>query len=317
MITVVGEALVDLVGAADRPRDFTALPGGSPANVAVGLGRLGREVTLATHLGDDTLGGLVRGHLEGSGVDLRPLAGAPAPTSLAVATVDGEGRADYDFRITWDVEAPPTPGPGCLAVHTGSLATALAPGADAVEAFLAAERARGAVTLSLDPNVRPSLLPERREVVARVERQVAMVDVVKVSAEDLGWLYPGARDTDVARRWLASGPALVVVTLGGAGAYGVTAAAGEVRVAAPEVDVVDTVGAGDAFTAGLLDRLGRAGLLGGGNRARLAALGRAGLEQALRAASLVAALTCTRQGAEPPTRAEVDAVLSGPPSSIP
>ncbi|MCH0541719.1 carbohydrate kinase [Streptomyces sp. MUM 203J] len=313
MITVVGEALVDLVGTAGRPRDFTALPGGSPANVAVGLGRLGQEVVLATHLGDDTLGHLVRGHLEGSGVVLRQLGGAPAPTSLAIATVDGEGRADYDFRITWDVRTPPPPGPGCLAVHTGSLAAGLAPGADAVEAFLAAERARGAVTLSLDPNVRPSLLPERREVVSRVERQVAMVDVVKVSAEDLGWLYPGVPDTDVARRWLASGPGLVVVTLGRAGAYGMTAAAGEVRVAASPVDVVDTVGAGDAFTAGLLDRLGRAGLLGGDGRARLAVIGAEELRGALRAASGVAALTCTRRGAEPPTRAEVDAVFPAPP----
>ncbi|GLW66915.1 ribokinase [Actinomadura rubrobrunea] len=303
MITVVGEALIDLVGPAGG-REFACLPGGSPANVAVGLGRLGARVVLATHLGDDTLGRILSEHLEGAGVDVRPLPGAHGPTSLAIATVDADGAADYDFRIAWDVREPPAVDPGCLALHTGSLATALTPGADALEALLAAEHARGAVTLSLDPNIRPSLMPPRREAVARVERQVSMVDIVKVSAEDLAWLYPGEDGADAARRWLAAGPALVVVTFGGEGAVGMTAAA-QVRQPALPVDVVDTVGAGDAFTAGMLDWLANADLLGGDRRARLARLDRTSLRDMLRAAATVAAITCTRQGAEPPTRAEI------------
>ncbi|MGP3987295.1 carbohydrate kinase family protein [Streptomyces sp. 3N207] len=305
MITVVGESLIDLVGSAGE-RTFAALPGGSPANVAVGLARLGNQVTLATHLGDDTLGRLVREHLEHSGVRIRILPGAKEPTSLAIATLDTDGVADYDFRVAWDIHEPPVLDDSCRAVHTGSLATTLAPGADVLEAFLAAERARGAVTLSLDPNIRPSLLPSRTEVVARVERQVAMVDVVKVSTEDLRLLYPGEKDTEVARRWLASGPALVVVTRGGAGACAVTAA-GEVRQPASRVDAVDTVGAGDAFTAGILDWLGQAGLLGGARRGQLAGLDRTALGDLLRTASVIAGITCTRQGAEPPTRTEVAA----------
>ncbi|MBN6058382.1 carbohydrate kinase, partial [Nonomuraea sp. RK-328] len=302
VITVIGESLIDLVGPAGG-RTFACLPGGSPANVAVGLGRLGIDVTLATHIGDDALGRVLREHLRHSGVDVRMLTGPAAPTSLAIATLDAGGAARYDFRISWDIHRPPALDPGCRALHTGSLATALAPGADVLEAFLTAEHSRGSVTLSLDPNIRPSLLPRRQEVAARVERQVAMMDVVKVSAEDLAWLHPGENDTEVARRWLASGPAVVVVTRGGAGSYGVTAE-GEAWHPAPAVDIVDTVGAGDAFTAGMLDWLGKENLLGGAQRRRLAGLDRTALRDLLRAATIVAGITCTRQGAEPPTRAE-------------
>ncbi|MFI8848897.1 carbohydrate kinase [Streptomyces sp. NPDC053499] len=305
MITVVGESLIDLVGPA-AGRTFASLPGGSPANVAVGLARLGNQVTLATHLGDDTFGRLVREHLERSGADIRILPGPKEPTSLAIATLDTEGVADYDFRIAWDPHEPPVLDGSCRAVHTGSLATTLAPGADVLEAFMAAEHTRGAVTLSLDPNIRPSLLPPRAEVVARVERQVAMVDVVKVSSEDLAWLHPEEKDTQVARRWLASGPALVVVTRGAAGAWAVTAA-GEARQPAPPVKAVDTVGAGDAFTAGVLDWLGRADLLGGARRGELAGLDGRALSDLLRTAAVIAGITCTRQGAEPPTRTEIAA----------
>jgi fructokinase len=137
-----------------------------------------------------------------------------------------------------------------------------------------------------------------------VARQVRRSDVVKVSSEDLSWLYPGEHFTEVAARWLASGPALVVVTLGGDGGYGLSRTA-EVTRPAARVPVVDTVGAGDAFTAGLLDGLRRADLLGGDRRDRLASVDADALANVLDFAIRVASLTCARPGADPPTRAEL------------
>ncbi|MCG8914415.1 carbohydrate kinase [Actinokineospora sp. PR83] len=301
MITVVGEALADLIAAADG-RTFTAHPGGSPANVALGLARLGTASVLGTRLGDDLFGTLVRTHLTDAGVDVRPLPAPTSDTSVAFAATDAAGVARYDFRITWDVTAlPPLDGAECL--HTGSLATLLEPGARVVEAAMRTER-----TVSYDPNVRPSLSGTPAEERPRVERQVALSDVVKVSEEDLGWLYPGEDPVGRAARWLALGPSLVVVTLGADGAHAVTGNHTTTRPG-PPTTVVDTVGAGDAFTAGLLHWLSRAGLLSG-NHTAIASVTERSLENALDFANAVAAITCSRAGANPPTLAELGAARS-------
>jgi fructokinase len=142
-----------------------------------------------------------------------------------------------------------------------------------------------------------------------IERLVALSDVVKASDEDLRWLYPDRPDEDVAQAWLASGPALVVVTRGGAGVYAVSAGLELHRRAVP-LDLVDTVGAGDSFTSGLLDGLHRADLVGGARRDALAAIDEATLGSVVDAAVLIAAITCSRPGADPPTRDEVDAALA-------
>ena len=162
------------------------------------------------------------------------------------------------------------------------------------------------MTISYDPNVRPALLgtPERAR--PDIENLVSLSDVVKVSDEDLHWLYPDRQDEDVAREWLARGPVLVVVTRGGQGVYAVTADL-ELRRPATPIDLVDTVGAGDTFTAGLLDGLRRADLIGGLRRDALAAIDESSLVSILDTASLVAAITCSRPGANPPTLAEVEA----------
>ncbi|MGQ0838955.1 carbohydrate kinase family protein [Actinokineospora sp.] len=305
MITVVGEALADLIAAGDG-RTFTAHPGGSPANVALGLARLGAAVVLGTRLGDDLFGAMIRDHLAASGVDVRTLPGPTAATSLAFAATDERGVAHYDFRIAWDITAIPFSAGDCL--HTGSLATLLDPGASVVAAAMAAARAAG-TTVSLDPNIRPSLSGTRAAERTRVERQVGLAHVVKVSEEDLDWLYPGADPLECAWRWHALGPEIVVVTLGGAGAHAVTRAASVTR-AGPPVSVVDTVGAGDAFTAGLLCRLSRGGLLAGAH-ADIGALTAAEVAAALDFANAVAAFTCARAGADPPTAAELDAAGQG------
>ncbi|MGW7251204.1 carbohydrate kinase [Streptomyces decoyicus] len=306
MITVVGEALVDLVHAAGAPSAPTEHPGGSPANVATALARLEVPVTLITQLGQDRLGRLVREHLTAAGVRLRLTPGAANATSTAIATLDRSGGARYDFGISWDLPAPPTLPGGSRCLHTGSIATGLDPGAGAVEELLARERDAGAVTLSLDPNVRPALLGSRDRARDRIERQIALADVVKVSEEDLAWLDPARSPVDLARRWQRSGPALVVVTLGGGGSLAVTRSGTTFRPA-PPVTVTDTVGAGDAFTAGLLHWLDLAGLLGGDRRDALRALGRGHACRMLDAAARVAAFTCTRPGADPPTLRELRA----------
>ena len=307
MFIVVGEALVDLVGPRGG-RTLTAHPGGSPANVALGLGRLGVPVTLKTSLGRDSLGQMVLSHLEASGVrvDAGPHDGVS--TSLAIATL-AAGIASYDFRIDWDVGnlAPLPVEARCL--HTGSLATALEPGKASVVDLMEREHQRGRVTVSYDPNVRPALLGDPAQARPDIERLVALSDVVKVSDEDLRWLYGDRALDDIAKDWLASGPALVVVTRGGAGVYAVAAGL-ELHRPAATITVVDTVGAGDSFTSGLLDGLRRADLIGGPRRDALAAIDEATLADVVDTAALIAAVTCSRPGANPPTRAEVDAALA-------
>jgi fructokinase len=307
MFVVVGEALVDLVGQRGG-RTFAAHPGGSPANVALGLARLGLPVTLRTRLGRDAFGDMILAHLEASGVRVDAGAVEGAKTTLAIATL-AAGIASYDFRIDWDLAGmPPLPiETRCL--HTGSLATVLEPGKAHVLDLVERERKRGRVTVSYDPNVRPALLGDAARARPEIEHLVAMSDVVKVSDEDLRWLYPDRADEEVAREWLAAGPVLVVVTRGGAGLYAVSPGV-ELRRAAVPIDLVDTVGAGDSFTSGLLDGLHRADLVGGTHRDALAAIDEATLGSVVDAAALIAAITCSRPGADPPTRAEADVALA-------
>lgn len=307
MITVAGETLIDLVD--EGGGRYRAHPGGSPANVAVGLARLGVPCSLLARISTDALGGQLVSYLAGNGVSMRDVVRAAEPTTLALASLDGAGQAAYSFYVQgtadWQwrrEELPAALAPDVTALHAGSLALALAPGARAVEDLLAAERARGRVTISIDPNIRPPLAVGQAAEVARVERQIRLAHIVKASEEDTSWLYPGLGCESVARAWQRLGPDLVVITMGARGAYALGPDGAEVLRPARPVLVADTVGAGDAFCAGLLDALSRAGLLGGA-----AAISRIGARQVAEVvdwAVLVAALTCERPGADPPTRAE-------------
>lgn len=300
-IVVVGEALVDVVPAEDGARD---LPGGSPANVAVTLARLGRQVTLVTTLGDDTRGDLVRSWLEASGVDVVAEPPRSGRTSSAAVVLDEDGGAAYDFDLTWDlpVSVLARPSGDAEVFHAGSIATVLGPGADAVEAAMTA--AGGRALVSFDPNARPAITPDVTVVRDRVERLVSLCDVVKVSAEDLAWYYPGADPVQVARSWAQAGPLLVVVTLGGDGAVAVRGS-DILTVPAVPVEVADTIGAGDTFTGALLDALVGLGAGGPGARTVLAALSPEQLTAAATWAARAAAVTVSRAGANPPTRAEM------------
>ena len=201
---VIGEALVDVVMRTDGSVD--AHPGGSPANVAIGLGRLGRDVELLAYLADDDNGALVREHLAASQVSLAAGSlGAPA-TSVATAHLDDAGAATYEFELEWALAADAAPTPSPLVVHTGSIAAVLAPGAESVRDLVASFR-EGA-TVTYDPNARPSLMGEPADARAAIEAMVALADVVKVSDEDLEWLgWPyryrrrGRSGAGLARPW--------------------------------------------------------------------------------------------------------------------
>lgn len=309
-VLVIGEALVDVVHARDGA--VTEHVGGSPANVALGLGRLGRGVDLLTWLGRDDRGRRIAEHLAASGAAIVPGSDGADRTSVATARLADDGGATYEFDLTWRVPetwASP-PGPP-IAVHTGSIAAVLEPGAADVARILAAHRA--SATITYDPNLRPSLMPppERtRPVVARI---VAMADVVKVSDEDLAWLAPGD-PMALAREWAAAGPALVVVTQGAEGAVAWTAEGVHLEVPSRRVAVSDTVGAGDSFMAGLIDGLWGAGLLGPDARSALRAVDGTTLRSVLERCAVIAAITVGRPGADPPTAAEVTAYGSSGPA---
>lgn len=286
---VIGEALVDVV---DRTDGRVEHPGGSPMNVAVGLARLGVPVRLVCALGDDERGHAVRTHVEASGVTVDA---TPADrTSTAVATIDGHGAATYEFDLDWRLDPVAVPA-GTPLLHTGSIAAVLRPGADDV---LRAVRERSPGTLvSLDPNVRPSITPDRDAVLAALRPLVAEADVVKLSDEDAAWLWPGRSIDAVLDGLLADGVVLAAVTLGGDGcALASPVARG--RYAAPTVEVADTIGAGDSFMAGLL-----AGVLDGPTDPRAADEDELGRLASL--ALACAAITVGRPGADPPTRAEL------------
>lgn len=297
---VVGEALVDIVGAPDGTvREHV---GGSPANVAIGLGRLGHDVELATSFGRDERGDRVRAHLERDGVRLVAGSDSAARTSTATATLDHAGVATYTFDLAWDL--PDSLGPGAAThVHVGSIATALEPGATQVRRIVA--EARSQATVSYDPNLRPAILGSPDPHRAGVEALVGRSDVVKASDEDLAWMYPGTPVDEVLQRFAALGPSFVVCTLGGEGARALVG--GELFDVPPEpVAVVDTVGAGDSFMGALISGLLDAGLLGGPDgRAALGQADARAVRPALDRAIHVAAITCSRAGADPPYRNEL------------
>ena len=304
---VIGESVADIVRTPGRP-DATH-PGGSPANVAYGLARLGRSTTLLTQLGPDPAGERIAAHLLSAGVALLTDGQQGVRTPTAVVTLDREGGADYAFDIDWTLR-PVEPGFTPVHVHFGSIAAVREPGCTAVLDLV--EQLRGHASISYDPNVRPQLMGGRERAVAQVERCVAVSDVVKASDQDLDWLHPGEPHDQVAARWLALGPALVLITRGAGGTAAFTRTGSS---AAPAVgaEVVDTVGAGDSFMSATLDGLAALALLGAPARRSLAALDGDRLLQVLRTAALAAAITVSRPGADPPTAHELHdrAVASG------
>jgi fructokinase len=297
-VLVVGEALIDIVRTADGRTAERA--GGSAANVAVALSRLGRPVRFATCFADDAYGDILRAHL--AGITLASDPGAAERTSSALAEIGADGAASYTFDLDWRLNPVDGSGPTPRVVHTSSLGAVLSPGADDVRALVA--DARADATISYDINARPVVTGTGPEVVGRVEQLVAMADVVKASDEDLEAFWPGVGLEESADRLLGLGPAAVVITRGQGGAFFRTPQ-GEGVTEAVRVTVADTIGAGDTFGAALIDGLWERGLLGADRRADLRALDTATWGEVLAWASRAAAVTVSRPGADPPYRSEL------------
>lgn len=292
-VIVIGEALTDIVVSSTGT---VGHPGGSPMNVAYGLGRLGVNTALLTSIGDDERGLAIENHLGGVGVGLLSGSKTPGKTSSAVASLAADGSASYEFDVHWTLEPTALETLPKL-IHTGSIATFLAPGATTVRTLL--QQANSQCVVTYDPNIRPALLGSQAEACSIFEDLVPLTDVVKLSDEDAAWLYPTLDAQGVAGRILRLGAELVVVTMGAQGSLLATTAT-ELHVPAVSSVVADTIGAGDSYMAalihGLLDR-GRRELT---NEA-LATLGRA--------ASAAAATTVRRHGANPPTLHELSEML--------
>ncbi len=317
MLTVLGEALIDLIAEpapAEGPVRYCAQVGGSPFNVAIGLARLGRPTQLMARLSTDGFGRQLRAHLDRNNVRSDATVTASEHTTLAVAALDDAGQAVYDFYVEntadwqWSTAELAAFPPASTVLHTGSLASWLAPGCELIAALAERLRGEGSVLLSYDPNIRPALLSDRDSARRRVERSVAAAHLVKASVEDLEWLYPDSDTDSVATAWLALGCELLVVTRGAGGMSAYGDGFGRRDHPGRSVTIVDTIGAGDSCMAALLDGLDRRGAaIPGGPRG----LSVAALDEVLDDAALVAAITCSRAGANPPTAAELAAARAG------
>ncbi|MDE3725096.1 carbohydrate kinase [Nocardiopsis sp. N85] len=310
-LVVVGENVMDLLPAPGGPGALRAAPGGGPANTAVAARRLGVPTRFLARIGSDGFGRMIRGRLLVEGLDPVGLLPAEEPSALALAGLGADGSAVYDFRMDdaadwrWRPgELPEELEPGVRALHAASLALFREPGAGFVEALLRREHGRGRVTVTLDPNIRPGVIGDPEAARALALRHVAQAHVVKASDEDLAFLYPDLTPEKAADALVELGPSLVVVTLGATGAFALSHGV-RVEVSAPRVEVVDTVGAGDTFMGALLAWLDAHDRLGSDPRARLADLAEADLAQMLGFAARAAAVTVTREGADPPVTADL------------
>jgi len=307
VIVVGGEALIDLV-----PDDgvLRPVPGGGPFNTAIALGRLGMPVAYLGTLSHDDYGKLLARALNEADVDVSLVRWSDAPTPSAVVHQQDDGGNTYSFQLAGTAfadllpEALPTLPGDATAIHIGTLALAVDPPAAAYEALLTREAASRKIFF--DPNVRPAVFGDRVSYQARFERIARSADIVKLSDDDAVWIYPELELDGILDHILGLGPLLVAITRGTLGAI---AASRDARVRVPAVPIVvaDTVGAGDSFGAALLAALvERNALDSNGTRHLDEGL----LKDAVIYAVTASAITCTRAGAVPPTRAEVDAWIA-------
>lgn len=307
MFVVCGEALFDVFAAGDTPTGMAldARVGGSPFNVAVGLARLGQPVSFLGAVGSGFLGQRLLRALQAEGVDTACTPVLDAPTTLSLVGLDDHGVPSYAFYgdAGADRQLPLSAldalPPGLQAIHFGSYAMVVEPVAATQRALVERERAR--CLIAYDPNVRLNVEPDLERWRSTLAWMAARAHLLKVSDEDLGLLFPGVEVATLARRWLAAGACVVVVTRGGEGAEA-WADGVHVRAAPRRVDVVDTVGAGDTFQAALLVWLAEHGRL---SPASVRTWQPSALQSALDFAAQAASITCTRRGADLPRRAEL------------
>ncbi len=298
-----------------QPRQtLLALPGGGPANIAVGLARLQIPCAFAGRFSRGGFGPWLRQNLADNGVDLSFSVETDAAATVALVTLDAAGRASYTFygptTADWqwlDSELPDLSGPDgdrpvVDAVHSGSLALALEPGATAITTWLTNVRQQGQVLISFDPNVRTGLVDDRDAYRKRITSVVRSSHIVKASSEDVEAIYPDMPRRAVVREWLSLGVPLVIITEGSEGATAYHHGGVTTHCHPPPIDLADTIGAGDSFTSALLAYFSDHGLL---SPAGIAELTEAQLRSSVAQATAASALTCSRTGADPPSRLEL------------
>lgn len=300
MIVVAGEALIDLVPQGTGAlAGLTPALGGGPYNTAVALGRLGSPTAFCSRMSTDAFGEALLDGLRRASVDVSAVQRGPEPTTLAVATIDTSGSAAYSFYVEGTADrlftAPPSLPAGTRAVSFGTCSLVLEPGASAYEELMRTAAAQGVFT-ALDPNIRAGLIPDADAYRARFKSWLPSVSLLKLSEEDALWLGGTPRE------WLASGPSAVVITQGGDGLTAFTRDGSVHSVPGEDVEVVDTIGAGDTVNAALLHGLSVLDSLTPG---ALAGLRRSDWNGLLRFAARAAAITCSRAGAEPPYASEL------------
>jgi fructokinase len=307
-IAVAGEALIDFTAGGGLA--FQGHIGGSPLNTAVACVRLGSPTGFVTQLSTDLFGEELLGFMQTNGIDTRFVMRSDAPSTLAfVERTPKTNRYAFYTRGsadgTWSPADLPALPEECRCLHFGSISLLQEPAAGRIADLVAASAGKRLVVF--DPNVRPTLIADMAAYRAGLARWLAMTDLLKVSDEDAALLAPGVPLADAAAGWLAAGPQAVVVTRGGEGATLYRRGRPELSVAAPKIVVADTIGAGDTFTAGLSSALLAAGVT---RAAELAALSDATWREVLLFAAMAAAINCTREGANPPTLAEVRQALA-------
>jgi fructokinase len=297
-IWVCGEVLIDLIPGADGVR--VAHVGGGPANTAKALARLGHDVQFIDGISTDEYGVAARKELLDDEVKLDLALTSDKPTCLAIVSLDASGGASYEFKIdgtaTFDFNLNWLPDASRYkpqVLHIGTLVTVIQPGADVLYDW--AMRVAEFAPIVFDPNIRPSVMGDRDLYEAAVEKWAALSSVIKVSDDDMAWLYPGQKYEDVAQRWISDGAALVVVTRGSQGIIGFTAD-GAVEVDGAKITVADTVGAGDTVGAIIVEAMIEKGIL---------ALTGDVLKAVLHRAAVAAGITCSRKGAQPPYKHEL------------
>ena len=301
MIVCCGEALIDFLPRKSAEGDAVYQPfcGGSVYNTAIALGRLGIGTGFFSGLSSDFFGDMLRDGLKASHVDLAYVKTWDKPSTLAFVKLSA-GHARYSFfddnsacRMLTKKDLPKLASK-VQALHFGSISLIPEPGGTALEALM--KREAKTRVISLDPNIRASLIEDRRGHLARLTRMIAMADVVKISDEDVAWMTGKSDFAKTAKKWLKAGAKIVVVTRGGDGVEAYTSGF-SIHQPAVKVTVADTVGAGDTFTAGLLAALSKAKLL---NKKKLEGITEAQLDAALNFAARAAAVTVSRPGADPP-----------------
>lgn len=312
MILSTGEALYDMIGTTIEGRQgFLAVHGGSTMNVALGLARMGRPAAYLTKLGTDFFGRGLFDFIAREGIDTRLIVRADLPTTMAFVALGADGQPAYSFyangaadRSLTPEELPAVLGDEVHAVHFGSISLVLEPTASTLVGLMRRESGRRVV--SLDPNIRASLIADRAAYLQRFDAMLALSHLVKGSVEDVAWMGGPAEAAATARAWSGDGRRIAVVTDGGTGAtFAHRGAVGFMPAFA--VDVIDTVGAGDTFQATMLARLDEMDALA---PQALATLDFAVLTEVVRFAAAAAAVTCTRRGADLPRRAEVESFLA-------